>query len=98
MAKASAHGPRVSRSGFKILTQAPLYHLHPVGVESFNARFVHIGYGGRKAAHYVRHQTPQGSVLTSRKSEFHSEIGFRCHGSSLTWWPGLNPLRRQTYR
>ncbi len=31
---------------------------HPVGVRAKPSRFVHIGYVCRKAAHYVRYQTP----------------------------------------
>ena len=66
----------IQSQGSIILPLPSFVHLHPVGVEILDARFVHIEYGGRKAAHYVRHQTPQGSVLSSQKSDSNRKSAF----------------------
>jgi len=62
-------GSVIRSQGSIILPLLSFVHIHPVGVEILDARFVHIEYGGRKAAHYVRHQTPQGSVLSPQKPD-----------------------------
>ena len=54
------HGQDPLKSGFKIVALALFVSLPHESV-LLASRFVQIGHVCRKAAHYVRYQTPKGS-------------------------------------